>query len=544
MNFDLTEFALKEGVRHWLWVFGSVCIALLVASAVFSYIFSGTDGAKSLGRLLANGVKDILSISFKRVLAISSLTIKEVIRKKTLMVFVVFAILFMFGGWFLTGQSDIREDLLIRNYISFALTTISWLILPVAILMACWGVPEDIKAKSIHTIVTKPARRLEIVVGRILGYVSVGTVVLVLMGIVGNIWIHRQVTQEGQQYLISRVPLYGKMAFLDREGKPTSEGIHVGDIWDYRRYIEGATLSAALWEYDDVTPELLINDSLKLEARFESFRTHKGDMKRGLLCQVFLVNPVTKRKVNLPVFQVNEFTNNMIVINRKINHYDEAEKKYLELDLFDDLVFDIEETKKEEKNLRIGVRCIDPGQYIGMAQPDMFIRYPDRSFDVGYSKAVFGIWLMMVMIISLGVAASCFLKGPVATLLTFSFFLVGQGGFRQFLDEYVDKQVLGGGPVESIIRIVTHLNQIKELEEGTTKQVAEIIDKGFFYFLEVAQQIIPDFTTFKMTPFVVNGFDVAWGSAILPSIAITLAYVIPCILIGYFSLNSRELESK
>ena len=114
------------------------------------------------------------------------------------MVFVVFAILFMFGGWFLTGSTNTREDLQVRNYISFALTTTSWLILPVALLMSCWGVPEDIKARSIHTVVTKPARRWKLSLEEILGYVFVGSVVLILMGFVGNVWVHRQVSEKGR----------------------------------------------------------------------------------------------------------------------------------------------------------------------------------------------------------------------------------------------------------------------------------------------------------------------------------------------------------
>jgi hypothetical protein len=544
MTFDITDFILKDGVKHWLWVFGSVCGALFLASLLLSYVVSGVKGFSSVFKTISGGITDLYAFSIKRVLAIASLTIKEVVRKKTLMVFVVFAVLFMFGGWFLTGSTGSRDDLEVKNFISFALTTTSWLILPVSLLMSCWGVPEDIKARSIHTIVTKPARRLEIVIGRIVGYVIVGTGVLIIMGIAGNIWVHRQVqaSEKAQKALFCRVPLYGDMSFFDSEGKQT-EGIHVGDVWDYRRYIKGATQSTALWEFEKVTPDILIKDTLKIEARFEAFRTHKGHMKEGLLCQVFLENPVNRKRVKLPVFHINEFTQNIIRINRKLKHYDEIEKKYVELDLIDDMVFD-NDIDNKKNILRVGVRCIDPGQYIGMAQADMFIRYPDRSFDVGYSKAIVGIWLMMVLIVSMGVSASCFLKGPVATLLTFSFLLVGQGGFRQFLNEFVDKQVLGGGPVESIIRIVTHYNQVKELEEGATKMVAETIDKAFFYFLRVAHQIIPDFSSFKMTPFVVNGFDVSWGSALAPSIAITFAYVIPCVLIGYFSLKSRELESK
>lgn len=543
MTLELTKFVLKDGVLHWVKIFSAVVVIGVIASILFTYITQGPKGPKRIFSLFVNGFWDLASISLKRIAAITSLTIKEVVRKKTLTVFVIFAVLFMFGGWFLTGTSDIRDDLQVKNYISFTLTTISWLVLPVALLMSCWGIPEDIKVRSLHTVVTKPARRLEIVIGRILGYSLVGTVVLVLMGVIGNIWIHRQVTENAQKYLISKVPKYGTMTFYDREGN-IGEGTNVGDVWEYRRYIEGATRSAAVWDFDNVTPDLMTDDALKLETHFEAFRTHTGEMKEGLLCQITLLNRVTNERVKLPVFHVKEFTQNIVRITRKLNYYNEEDKAYKEVDLFDDIVFDDPDTPDADNTMRVVVQCIDPGQYLGMARPDMFIRLPDKAFESGYSKAVVGIWLMMIIIISMGVAASCFLKGPVATLLTFSLLLVGQGGFREFLSKFVGNELLGGGPVESIIRIVTHNNQVRELEAGTTKIIAEQIDKWFYDFLWLAHQIIPDFSTFSMSPYIVNGFDVAWDTAMAPSIAITVAYVIPCIIIGYVSLKSRELESK
>ena len=56
--------------------------------------------------------------------------------------------------------------------------------------------------------------------------------------------------------------------------------------------------------------------------------------------------------------------------------------------------------------------------------------------------------------------------------------------------------------------------------------------------------MIPDLTTFSMSEWVAKGFDVPWDGVMLPSLAVTVAYAIPCLLLGYFSLSLRELESK
>ena len=47
-----------------------------------------------------------------------------------------------------------------------------------------------------------------------------------------------------------------------------------------------------------------------------------------------------------------------------------------------------------------------------------------------------------------------------------------------------------------------------------------------------------------MSAYVAKGFDVDFRAAILPAIAVTLAYVVPCVLLGYYALKLRELESK
>ena len=46
---------------------------------------------------------------------------------------------------------------------------------------------------------------------------------------------------------------------------------------------------------------------LSLQTGFEAFRTHKGIINSGLLCELTLVNPATKLRVPLPPFEVAEY---------------------------------------------------------------------------------------------------------------------------------------------------------------------------------------------------------------------------------------------
>jgi len=525
MGFNPTPYNVPFALGHWALAVAVFLVVALLAALVISLMTRGMSGPSRVIGRLRDGFVDMTSLSGRRIGALAMLTFKEAIRRKALMVFVVFAILFMFAGWFLSDTTA-RMDLQVKVYVSFVLTAVAWLTLPVVLLLSCWGIPEDIRLRSWHTVVTKPVHRSEVVIGRILGFVGIGTLVLAVMGIVGYVWIKRQVPPDA---LICRVPVYGKMHFTDRSGNAKDsagnaiKGINVGDIWEFRGYIEGATKSSAVWEFDVGAP----TDALTLESRFEAFRTHKGYVDRRLLCRIL----IQKDDLRVPVktYELAEFTQNVTTIPRKLTHED---KTY---DLFDDLVTD--------GKLQIAVQCLDSGQYIGMAQSDLFIRLPDRSFASGFFKAVFGIWLMSVLVITLGVTASCFVKGPVATLLTFSLLIVGQG-FREFMMKMVAGRELLRGPIESWYRLFTHMNQMTALPDSVLTSTITTVDQFFLNALWVVQNIVPNFAPYRMSPYVANGFDVPWSAAVLPSVMITLGYLIPCLLIGYYSLTLRELEAK
>ncbi len=538
MDFDPEPYELLPAVLHYIAAVGSLLFVVALVAVIWSLASRGRSGPAALIEGIKKGCRDFAQISPRRVWALSMLTIREALRRKALMVFVVFAVLFMFAGWFLQQATD-RPDLQVEVYVSFVLKAITWLVLPVVMILACWGLPEDIRARSLHTVVTKPVRRSEIVLGRIIGFISVSTLILLIMGGVGYVWILRQVPDPS--YLVSRVPIYGKLRYTNRLGDERNAigleydySINVGDIWEFRNYIEGGTKSRALWYFEGMDADDF-DDKLIIETGFESFRTHKGDMDRGLLARLNIMNAETGLQVPLQPFTVEEYTQNLHEIPRKLQYFDEDTQDFREVDLFEDLVYD--------GTLKIAVECLDANQYIGMARPDLFIRLPDRSFFAGYSKAILGIWLMLSIIVVIAVSASCFVKGPVAVLLTFSFLILGQP-FRSFMEKMVTGEQEGGGPLEAWYRLIHHLNTTSELPASLLTNAMKFIDQILLNFLWVMQNLIPNFEHFRMSPYVANGFDVPWSAAMLPSLVVTIAYLLPCVLIGYFSLAMRELESK
>lgn len=543
MYFDPQPFIFSEGLQFWAMNFGAIIALVLGVAFLLSVVLHGARGVKYFFQEVLAGITDILRTSPRRVWALTKLTIKESIRRKTLMVIVVFGVCFLFAGWFLSssrGSEAVGADSqggtsidAINVYVSFVLTAISYLILPAVFILACWTIPDDIKVRSMHTVVTKPVRRIEVLFGRILGITLVGTGVVVVMGVVGYFWLARSLQAEAAAgRLIARVPLYGKFSFIGNDGNAADKGINTGDVWEYRSYIEGNTRSRAVWDYENVVPRDS-RKTLRLESNIQVFRSMKGEVGQGILCQLTFVNPTTQARAAYRPFPIKEFRTHVLEINPG-ELFDDQNNP---VDLFGDLV--------DKGKLRIEASCLSRNQYLGMARPDLFIRNQDAPFELGFAKAVFGIWEMMFMLIVLGVTSSCFVKGPVATLLSLTIVVVGQVA-RSFLVELVDKNQIDrlGGPLESIYRILWHLNPTVDLPENAWISFAQSIDSVFKQAIFAVRYVFPNFEYFDLTPYIANGYDVPWNSALLPGIATILAYLIPCIIIGFMSLKLRELEAK
>ncbi|MFO0919756.1 MAG: hypothetical protein U0872_15770 [Planctomycetaceae bacterium] len=552
MQFDDKPIELMGALALWASLLVLFLVMTFIGSLLISTFLYGIKGPGYVFRGIFGGVVELFSLSPRRLWAITMLTFKEAIRRKALLVFVVFAVLFMFAGWFLTG-SETLKGAETKVYISFALRTMTWLLMPVMLLLSCWGIPEDIRLRSLHTVVTKPVRRMEVVLGRMFGFSLIGTLILGVMGLVGYVWIVRQVPADYQDQLVCRKPLDGKLEFLDRLGMSGTTGINVGDMSTFRSYIEGATKSRAIWTFEQVTPAILhSNKCFRLESRFQAFRTLKGDMNRSVYFQYTFKNPDDPSiAVPLSLIQVNEnrVNDNYVSINPiqlvgedgKPLSSATGQSAASQRNFFKDVV------SKDGKVL-VEVACVDPGMYLGVARVDLFFRRPDGAFWIGYVKSLLGVESMLLLIVILGVTASTFVKGPVATFFTFCVILVGMFG-QQFMDEIIKAPeaggFAGGGVFESIYRMIMHLNPSTELPAGPAFYLMQLVDWLLKLMLWSVRYYIPNGEYFNRMPeYLANGFDVDWMRSLLPCLLVTVGFFIPCLFIGYYSLRLRELESK
>jgi ABC-type transport system involved in multi-copper enzyme maturation permease subunit len=549
-------------------------------------------------RVVTNGFSELALTSPRRVWAIARLAIKESFRRRVVVALAVFFLILLFAGWFLKTDYPQPAKLLF----SFVLTATTYLILLIALLLSTFSLPNDFKTKTIYTVVTKPVRAGDIVLGRILGFTIVGSILLAIMSFFGYLFVVRTLyhtheidvarleevvdangdavgkvgrttlddyhrhevdldaegngkalstnehehsvtnigTAEEPKYVVSgpegflraRVPQYGQLRFLDRRGAPAPRGISVGNEWTYRSFIEGGSAAAAVWTLSGINDSVLRTDAegkkyLPLELIVRVFRTYKGEIEQGIQGSIRLRNPDDPEiKSNEDIFTAKDAS---------INTFDIPVKLYngqKEIDLLKNLV-------TKDGRLEVVVQCLDGAQYYGFAQPDLYLRLPDASPLWNYTKSQLGIWVQMVLVISIGVTASTLLNGPVSVLFTVSFILLGF--FKEFFVNVATGKQVGGGPIESLVRLVTQKNQMTGLENGGfAVQLMEWVDWVLKQAMLSLAQVLPDFRSFSTVDYVAYGFNIPTNQ-ISQDLAVTAGYVLGLFVIGYFCLRTREV---
>ncbi|HPM81278.1 MAG TPA: ABC transporter permease [Candidatus Anammoximicrobium sp.] len=581
-------------------VFIAIAAGLAVISLFVGYLrmairLGPGEGFYAVAKAVATAVaSDFPHTAPRRIWAMTRLAMQEAIRRRVLIAFGIFALIVLFAGWFLDRESDHPA----RLYLGVMLTAAQFMILVLAILLSTFSLPADIKSKTIYTVVTKPVRATEIVLGRIFGVIVVNTAILVLMGVISYVFVvrglahrheiavedleslsgeaggrqgvtsrdayHRHrvtVDAEGRGRtdfimdhdhevwaagagsepklivgpprgaLVARVPIYGKLRFTDRTGR-AGEGISVGKEWSYRKYIEGGSLAAAAWTFSGITPRAF-PETLPVEMTLSVFRTYKGDIVSGILGTMTVKHPGTGLSSEPIPFTAREFTLYRHEIPRKLKAV-QADGTLRDIDLFESLV-------DEEGNVEIWIQCSERAQYFGMAQADLYIRGGDAPFAWNFCKAYVGIWLQMVIVTCFGVVFSTFLSGPVALFATAVTLVVGL--FRAFIISVATGEQVGGGPVESAIRMITQLNQTIELDLGKPIEwTIRGVDAVLMFFMWVAANVLPNYWTFNTSDFVAYGFNID-GNLLGQHCLIALAFVLVLTVYGYFFLKSREIAA-
>ena len=599
---EIPKFATWIGPALLWYVFAGSLVAVFAAALAWltqSVLYGPLAAGDRVYRGVLTGLADLAGMSPRRIWALARLAIQESLRRNVLVALALFLLIVLFAGWFLDPKSVNPGKL----YLGFILGATNLLVCMVTLVLSVFSLPADIKAKAIQTVTTKPVRTGEIVLGRILGFSIVGTVLLAIMGLIGwgfvvrsvshghtiavedvveikdvsgavtgfegrssldrghrhrieldaagngwtdNVQGHRHaVRRSGTGYTLgaaeglleARRPLRGTLRFLDREGRPSTKGISVGSEWTYRQYIEGGSLTAAIWKFDGIS-EREYADGLPLEMIVRVFRTYKGSIEKGIKGSVRVRNPASGLQSDPFYFTAREFTIDSLLIPRQLASTS-TDGGTRQVDLFQDIVAD--------GRVEVILQCLEPAQYYGVAQADFYLRAGNGSFALNYAKSCLGILFTMLLVTAMGVMFSTFLGGPLALFATLAVVLVGQ--FREFIQRLFESQITGdssivpgGGPIESLYRIVTQTSITVDLTPSPAVQIMKTVDTFLLAPMQLLAGIFPSLSSLGTSDFVAGGFDIPFDLVAEHGME-TLGYLLAFFIAGAFCLRAREVAS-
>lgn len=128
----------------------------------------------------ALGFKDVLNFSLTRALAVASVAYRQSIRRKVLLILPPVMLAIIAVNQFKVA-TDARDS--IRQTTNICLMSTGLVAFLVVLMAACTSIPREIESRVIHTIATKPITRLEILLGKVIGFSGVSLAILALMSL-------------------------------------------------------------------------------------------------------------------------------------------------------------------------------------------------------------------------------------------------------------------------------------------------------------------------------------------------------------------------
>ena len=637
--------ALQAGtVRGTISIAEGLVFGFRIAATFMGYVI--------LAKVLYLLSGEIPAVRFRRLYSIAKVTVIESNRRMwaPYVVITVFLVILAFTHWFLQPP---RAAEMGRLFVG-TLTLLASLLLTVMItLLAPLSLPQDIQNQTIYTIVSKPVRRIELVWGRMIGFMAIVTVLVLVFGGISLFYLSRtvggtiratelaavkadkenkipearQLREQAQQLrtrMAARVPIYGILTFLDSKGTPHLKGIDVGQeqsMKEPRSHIEGATPATAIWTFgivpDPMTPPRQRPELL--DRRVPVDQLIQGNTVEALSNRVFelryqIIDAEREQgTANLPAARSNQLTKLIAgtrdELQKATDAYNKLKAQADELDaeakkpgaaadakakaaalhspaIPMEMTFNVYRTTKgrvgdpvyasllatnirtgqeyqyifpireyytnkvaipssllvgSAGNLKVEIRCMNSTQYLGMAQSDLFLLTSSGNFGTNFMKGLFGIWLQAMVLTAIGVFAGTFLSWPVALLTTIFFFVAGQVAFTYLLD-FTRQSLLGGGPFESLIRLLTHDNQMSDLNPTIAVVTAKTFDSIVMPVMSRLVYIVPNFGALDVSNTVADGFAVTWV-LLLANLLLALAYALPFSIAGYFILKNREVAA-
>ena len=356
------------------------------------------------------------------ILAIAKVTLKDALRKKVLFTILFFAVLLSVAAGFLPS---VRPDDQVRQMVKISLAGMGFFGMVVAIFLSAPSLPDDISKKTIFTVMTKPARRWEIIAGKIVGLGYVLAIMLAIMGAAAYIciaaWGAKLSTGgSGLPLLGGNKPNYAKS--IENHGLRLDV---TQAMLDSKRAIVSG-IDSITYHFEGLGTENYDGDTVYAKITLFNHGSTYDNVTFEGTAALHAINPSTgESKTDIfgaetlrPTFQ--EFPKSMI---------------------------------DKEGRLDIVVeRHLPMGSYSAMASSVAVLSQPS-GFGANFVKALFLMFIQYMLLVFIAVSASTILTSTVSTIFALFVYFTGS------LTEILRNQALALGSEANIFTMAEHTHE-------------------------------------------------------------------------------------
>jgi len=412
--------------------------------------------------------------------AVAINTIKQALRMKVAAVFLILLLVLLpVMGVSTTGDGTLKGRL--QTFVSYGLSLTSLLLCLLTIIISIYSVTSDIEQRQIYTVITKPIRRFEFLLGKLLGVILLDVILLSLFAaIIYTITIYTpeffnaietERIQAKNEFFTARAALtvppvdvsqevgdiYKKLEISNELPEDLSRDEIIAELTRQQQLAKRAAAvgQELIWEFDNVKPQGS-NESLFIRFKYD-VAVNPPDMQ------------VYGRWRAGDSQYIRHGTESMTPIYDRL--YKNSVRDFHEIEIPAEVV-------PEHGHLAVAFQNAPFNNTVIFFPPDgIEVLYKADTFTGNFVRAVLLILLRLFFLACLGILASTFLSFPVAILLCLVLFSTAS---------------VSGFVIESF------------------GYLSENISVIYSYTIKLVIQLLPKFDKFNPTKFLVPARLLSW----------------------------------
>ncbi|MBM4044521.1 MAG: ABC transporter permease [Planctomycetes bacterium] len=429
-----------------------------------------------------------------RFLAIALHTFREAVRKKVLLVLVLFGLIVIGSSPLLPALGEPEAKIRLMQAVCLRATILFSVL--VAIFVAATGLPADISEKTVYSVLTKPVSRSTVIVGRILGLYAMLAVIVLVMGGISLLFIRLSARdlpedlREGK-VLTARRPVKATKFAPVGPSRTTPGGI---------TWVKGG-VGVATWEFTGLDRRRFPTETITVGVKMQS---------------------------NTPERHLDYLPVNVSVLNPKTGESLDVQKETKNSQFWTVFVEFPPTLISDAGKLTVEVSASRDTDHVGAYEDGSSLFAAPGFFSVNLLKALVLMFFQCALVIAVAVMASTTLSGPVSVLLAFFVYLCGH--LVEFMSDVAR------------LMATTHGHGHRHEEDADEVSIfAEQLRVFLDSLLKQLAAMLPDLRRFDPGPFILESIDIpAWGLGL--SFTYMLVYVLACFAMAHALFQGREIQ--